>query len=489
MAGFFSSLFGRSDAEAQALSEAPDLAAEQAAAVVQDATADAAGQARPDARTEDRLPIFTDYHVPIFGQPDASHAYYHGHIDGAFDGDSEAFLSFIGAQRTVDEESAALDAVRGERAVAAEKLEESVRLRAEVAAADSELALYREEESKAEEAFESFQKEFDASEAQWKVTRHHGSRLSAGLYGVAGVVFLVGDFVVSKQVVAQALRLPYEYERVLFALGIAALAFLVKIAYERLVERPFSEGRDKVFRYVIIGAAVLTLATLSVLGILRSQVVAEEEALTGASGQESMVDFDLSGAAETIAAGGDVVLNIWQVIGFVLTAILFAVAGAICMGVALVTFRDYLTIRKPIDRKLKDLNRDVRAARDTYQDLSSARSSFERTQAQRASRLTVLEAPSVLSARIAGLDERIAEHEHAYYDAVQQAREHSYRSGYHLAKQNLASVPLGTSMQDYYAGGSPSGDGATSNRPRSRRDRGYRRPFLALRDDIIDETL
>lgn len=503
MPSFFASFFGNRAAHTPAPAAAAEPATPPSAeppapeGEVAPAADTSASRARPGAQRGGRLPIFTDYTVPIFGQPDAERSYYHGHIDGAFEGDADTFLNFLAASNGEVEARETLDRALAACSETRSDLAASQEAHATVAAADSTLALYREEESKAQERHESLCDARDSVEAQWKETRHRGSRLSAALYGLAGILFLLGDFVVSKQVVSQALRLPLEYERVLFAAGIAALAFLVKIAYERLVERPFMDGHDRVFRWVILTSAGLTLITLAALGVLRAQVIAEGQATEqGVAAGPASFDLDASDAAPSTAAGAGI--NFWQVFAFVATSILFAVAGAICFGVALAMLHDYLTLRRPLDQQRGRLRRDADEAQRAYADSSARRANFEREHAQRASHLGGVEKPAALRQKLEALEATLPALYAACHALHQQALEHAYRSGYALARHNLASVPLGMSMDEYYSDKRPGGDGAGGDGlPRSRphgarRDtgarHGVRRPFLDLRDDILDAS-
>ena len=65
------------------------------------------------------------------------------------------------------------------------------------------------------------------------------SLLAGILYLLAGVAFVIGDLIISHEIVAYALNIRDNYEAWAFAIGLAMLSVLLKPAYDRLVEQPY----------------------------------------------------------------------------------------------------------------------------------------------------------------------------------------------------------------------------------------------------------
>ena len=186
------------------------------------------------------------------------------------------------------------------------------------------------------------------------------SLLAGLLFLVAGISFLAGDLIISHEIVAYALNIRDANEAWAFAVGLAMVSILLKPAYDRLVEGPYLENpvqnRPRYERFKVT-LSVFALLTLAVLGWFRYEAyrtdqlkaainksVRQLQLNTDPLGQPSAttqtldastlakIEKQLSESSELNLA---LVNSPWALLSFVLSGILFALAGAVCLGIAL----------------------------------------------------------------------------------------------------------------------------------------------------------
>ncbi|GAB3643425.1 LapA family protein [Spirosoma arcticum] len=182
------------------------------------------------------------------------------------------------------------------------------------------------------------------------------SLLAGLLFLVAGISFLAGDLIISHEIVAYALNIRDTNEAWAFAFGLAMVSILLKPAYDRLIEQPYLENpaqnRTKYERFKV-ALSVFSLLTLAVLGWFRYEAYRTDQlkAAINKSVRQLQLNTDPSSATQTLDAltlskiekqlGESSELNLalvnspWAMLSFVLSGILFALAGAVCLGIAL----------------------------------------------------------------------------------------------------------------------------------------------------------
>lgn len=313
--------------------------------------------------------IFYRYYTDIHGSPDHTRAYEHGHVDGTHEGDPDAFRAVIEhAERT-----AYLDArLAGERdtlAAARADLDAFKALDARLAGAAHRLDHHTHARDLAARDHLEATAFYDDALAVELGTRDRSPWANFWVYGVATLAFLVGDMMVSKEVVSQVLKLPSTpflglSEQWWFAIGIALLAMVVKLGYERLVEIPYQRGTKMPFAWVVNLSIALTLVTLGVLGWTRSYYA---DAM--GTGAVSLADA-LRGNAPAAAATPETPMLI--VIAFVMTAVLFAVTGGLCGGVAAQAWHVERNERRPAKKRVADTEARLAAARHALDDAEKA---------------------------------------------------------------------------------------------------------------------
>ncbi|MBC7920578.1 MAG: hypothetical protein H7Z75_05750 [Ferruginibacter sp.] len=200
--------------------------------------------------------------------------------------------------------------------------------------------------------------------------RSQYSLVAGLLYLAAGIVFMAGDLVISHEIVAYALNIRNNLEAWAFAIGLAALSVLFKPAYERLLEIPYVEhGSDRARRrYVWFKSLLLVFAvgTLFVLGWFRYEAYKTDKLKEGINKAVRGLQTDAAPDAlqkmeqqlQTIATLNQQLVNSpWATASFVLTGILFAIAGAVCLGIAFPILQAYWHRWCQLDWRLGRLKR------------------------------------------------------------------------------------------------------------------------------------
>ncbi len=189
--------------------------------------------------------------------------------------------------------------------------------------------------------------------------------LIAGIiYLAAGIVFMLGDLIISHEIVAYALNIKNNVEAWAFAAGLAGVTLLIKPAYERLVEEPYhsnpSPKTKKIHGYFQTSLVVISILTLSILGWFRyeaykvdklkeslnTEIRSLQLSSTSIIGEKSvsnpLVERQIEGKMKELKTLNQSLVNSpWALLSFVLSGVLFAIAGAICFGIAFPVLSSY----------------------------------------------------------------------------------------------------------------------------------------------------
>jgi predicted nucleic acid-binding Zn-ribbon protein len=252
-------------------------------------------------------------------------------------------------------------------------IEEVRSLRAEIAATETEIEQMTDRRASLREDLDDAETNREAVEEEQHAKSSRGSVIYAGLYTIAGLFFVAGDVIMSREIVANALKLRGDVEPWIFAIGLGMLAVLLKPAYDRLVEKRWWKGRERAFGVVISVCAVGVVGTLWVLGAFRSTAFvanAKIQRLTA----ELMETSDPARIQEiqqqvtTLQEGlMESPLGYWA---FVFSGILFAVAGAVCLGIGIRHLRDAYHLRYRLYRARRRIEQRVDRCRSDLEDLS-----------------------------------------------------------------------------------------------------------------------
>lgn len=181
--------------------------------------------------------------------------------------------------------------------------------------------------------------------------------LFAGLlFLVAGISFLAGDLIISHEIVAYALNIRNTNEAWAFAVGLAMVSILLKPAYDRLIEKPYQEDpvkNGRKYGQFKMALAVFAVITLAVLGWFRYEAYRTDQLKSAINKSVRQLQLNTDPTAATQVLSPSTIdkiekqlsesseLNLalvnspWALLSFVLSGILFALAGAVCLGIAL----------------------------------------------------------------------------------------------------------------------------------------------------------
>ncbi|MDX5346726.1 MAG: hypothetical protein LPK19_05725, partial [Hymenobacteraceae bacterium] len=102
---------------------------------------------------------------------------------------------------------------------------------------------------------------------------HYGPVLAL-LFLLAGFALLAADYAISHAIVAKAFDMEDGYRSILFATGMAVMAFAIKPAIDRIFEKNYTEGdaKTKTRNHIFLGTvAILVLFSLAILGVFRGE--------------------------------------------------------------------------------------------------------------------------------------------------------------------------------------------------------------------------
>ncbi len=259
--------------------------------------------------------------------------------------------------------------------------------RRDLAALKTEVSDLQGERERTKDQLDDVETSIEAVEQEQAATQQHGSTLYALLYTIAGAFFVAGDVIMSREIVANALKLRGDAEQWIFAVGLAMLAVLLKPAYDRLVERRYWAGNSRAFAGVISVCALGALGTLWVLGAFRSsafatnsriQQLTQELTETSDPAAIQQIQSQISTLQQNLIDGP---LTYWA---FALTGVLFALAGAVCLGIGLrharkayhLRFRLYRTHRRLQARRTTLMER----LRSLKEEIPTRRAEMKRQQ-------------------------------------------------------------------------------------------------------------
>lgn len=282
--------------------------------------------------------------------------------------------------------------------------------------------------------------------------------LIAGLiFLAAGISFIAGDLIISHEIVAYALNIRNPNEAWAFAIGLAMLSVLLKPAYDRLVEDPYHDesapkGRSRYAKFKLI-LSVFAIVTLVVLGWFRYEAYRTDklkeainksvkglqlnavDPLTGAPINSPELTNKIEAALRNSdQLNLDLVNSPWALLSFVLSGVLFAIAGAVSLGMALPVLQGFWYRWLQIDPKLWRLRR--RKKRISKQ-LDAMHMTLSKQLAEKnilENDLSVLPSFDELKKEEATLRDEIASLEQERLQAMTDTRVHSFGDGYARGK-------------------------------------------------------
>lgn len=301
------------------------------------------------------LPSYTP--APSDNQSYSFRAYDHGFTNGLLRIEAQDFETFA-------EESEKLRFIRHQLYLVETEIQE---LRETKATVTSERLRLTQARLEAEARQQTLQLQLRRAEDKWQENRTSQAAIDeakqdlkppyawppAILYLLAGFVFISADIAVMHDITVNGLNMSGKYEPWLFAVGLAFVAFLIKPAIDRILEKPYEKEqnvkRNHIVLVVFAGAA---LVTLGIMGYFRSEATSIQNQTTEIDNQITTKQSALEQATDSgqSTANLDAELRILEEqrqaienkradstsmrISLVLASMLFAIAGAVCLGIA-----------------------------------------------------------------------------------------------------------------------------------------------------------
>jgi hypothetical protein len=215
-------------------------------------------------------------------------------------------------------------------------------------------------------------------EDKFKASANKHSLFAGILYFLAGVSFVFGDLIISHEIVAYALNIRNNFEAWAFAVGLAMVSVLLKPAYERLIEQRFENGSasgQKLYAWFKGILVLFSVLTLFILGWFRYEAYKTDKLKEGINktikniqlqqGDLSLTPQNQTSILERLnqqlqkieVLNQNLVLSNWALASFVLSGILFALAGAVCLGIALPVLAAYWQRWLQISPQIKRLRK------------------------------------------------------------------------------------------------------------------------------------
>ncbi|MFT4031489.1 MAG: hypothetical protein QM669_03660 [Siphonobacter sp.] len=168
------------------------------------------------------------------------------------------------------------------------------------------------------------------------------------LYFVAGAAFVAGDLIISHEIVAYALNIRNTVEAWFFAVGLAMVSVLLKPVYDRLIEGPYLQNQErsqKVYATFKLTLAVFSVFTLFILGWFRYEAYRTDklkQAITQNIKNLQLQQPDPNSTLQQVekqlqqvdVLNQGLVTSPFALASFVLSGVLFAIAGAVCLGIS-----------------------------------------------------------------------------------------------------------------------------------------------------------
>ena len=330
------------------------------------------------------------------------------------------------------------------------------------------------------------------------------SLFAALLYVIGGFIFLAGDLIISHEIVAYALNIKGTFEAWSFAVGLAMISVLLKPAYEQLIERPYlhkKQTTSRVLYSVFHGILVIfAITTLTILGWFRYEAYKTDQLRLNITKEIRRIQRDidvleptdllikskLEAQVETLVNQANkltisLVNNEWALLSFVLSGVLFAIAGAVCLGIGLSSLHYYWFKWLQANREIRKLGKQQIPIREKVIEVEKEITTLQATQKQLAFAMETSPSEEELKKSRELVLEEINELEGKYLRAKENTRISLYTDGYQKG-QTIRNNMTTEEWKSYQKGGlmeEPSVNDVTKSYKKA-----GARPYIALRKEI-----
>ncbi len=330
--------------------------------------------------------------------------YEHGYKSGVQDTDPDNYESYLSSQvnynsliKRIDEKRAELAQINAKADQTTDRYKKAFdglqTALQEVEKTDNRVTDLTVQRQKIDEENDRLRKRRQQTQSEY-------SLLAGLLFFVAGLSFVFGDLIISHEIVAYALNIRNDYEAWAFAVGLAMISILLKPVYDRLIEKPYVEeysvkNRTR-YAWFKGSLGVFAIVTLGILGWFRYEAYRTDklkEAINKAvkNIQLNAIPLDptlivepaqqqaiLQKIEQQLQKSDELNLGLvnspWALASFVLSGILFAIAGAVTLGMALPVLQNFWYRWLQIDPKLWKIKRQrtktVKALQVSKKELS-----------------------------------------------------------------------------------------------------------------------
>lgn len=219
------------------------------------------------------------------------------------------------------------------------------------------------------------------------------SLLALVLMLVAALVFISADFIISLTVVSTQLLLDGEIfgeskifgfnpSPFIFALALAAIPFLLKPAYDRLIEQPYKLNKNKnYFNVLIILVALAALGLLVNTGYVRLKDFEDFNTIEATNENDNDGGMDLNPPPVPPEPSISEKPNNFIAFVVIISGVLFALGGAILLGMGLPELRKRVK-RAWLKVVLKINHRQIRLAEKKIEKLLELHAFYDRDEAK-----------------------------------------------------------------------------------------------------------
>ena len=270
------------------------------------------------------------------------------------------------------------------------------------------------------------------------------SLLALVLMLVAAIAFISADFIISLTVVSTQLLLDGEIfgdfkifgfnpSPFIFAIALSAIPFLLKPAYDRLVEQPYKLNKNKnYFNVIIILVALAALGLLVNTGFVRLKDFEDLEKIdqTNANGNGGM-DLDPIKSAVTPSPEKPEYFIPFVV---VVSGVLFAFGGAILFGMGLPELRKRVK-RAWLKIVLKINHRKIRSAEKKIEKLLELHAFYDRDEAKHCQGMSLDEKWKILMEEMEKTEVDLAEYKKLRTEKLKHYKSKIHDYGHQMATE------------------------------------------------------
>jgi hypothetical protein len=328
---------------------------------------------------------------------------------------------------------------------------------------------------------------------QMKETVSEYAWVPALLYFAAGATFIMADISITKQITSWGFNMT-GWQSWIFAIGLAFTAFLIKPTVDRLLEKPFQAGGFKlktVYKCVLLGIAVIGIIMLYFLGKFRSDSEIARNDLAELSTRMNVLDPNsqqyktCQDQYDAIQKGLD--QNFMGQTGLILSGMLFAVGGAICLSVSFGSLKQLITRYWILPVRIQRVKKEIKMLAQQCAALRSEHTTLKIDQEKAEKRLSANEIP-LLKDELKNLQEERSALIAKLYQAQYEKERALYldgknKGGKYAIEGELLYKVSNNDHSSPYLGKQDSDSGTQSTSP----TRPYtRRPFVKMRKMIAD---